>query len=301
MMKLVIFLIAHIIISYIYIFVFYNSYYYEKIYRGTVVLLIPIWGILFFLISDILIRFRNKEMLYDREELMAKRSKKEFLVRPDYNQYVNLVPLEEALILADPHEKRKLLLDILKKNMDGYVSYIKMAIEDKDSETSHYAASTLMELTRKHMLILQSMALEYEKKQDDLQFALSYANSLKQYADSGILEEKDRKKYLNQYIQVIEKNISKDENQISEHIYIDFIEALIDTENYSNIEKWCKKYKKLYSRSEKPYICFLKYYYLTGQTRKFFSVLKELKNSTVPISKDTLSIIRFWMEEQDKC
>lgn len=301
MMKLIFLLIAHVAISLGYIFIFHNSYHYEKVYRGIIVLLIPVFGILFLVVSDLSNKFKKKEMIYDREELMAKRAKKEFLIKPDYEQYINLVPLEEALILADPYEKRKLLLDILKKNMDGYISYVKMAIEDKDSETAHYAASTLMELTRKHMLVLQSMALEYEKNQEDLEFCISYADSLKQYADSGILEENDRQKYLNQYIQVVEKIILKEENNISEDVYTEFIGALMEVENYNNIEKWCKEYKQLYPKSEKPYICFLKYYYLTGQTRKFFKVLTDLKNSTLPISKDTLSIIRFWTEECDQC
>lgn len=296
-MKFIMMLIIHVTISLVYIFLFNKYDFYQRLYRGIIILFMPIWGILFFLLSDLLERINGKERLYDREELMAKRSKKEFIVKPDYQQYVNLVPLEEALILADPKEKRKLLLDVLKKSMDGYITPVKMALGDKDSETSHYAASTLMELTRRHMLFLQTMALEYEKNKEDITFSLAYAEYLRKYADSGILEEREKNKYLNQYIQVMEKIISKEEKKnISENIYGEFIEALMEVKLYDNIEKWCKEYQELYPRSEKPYLCFLKYFYLTGQNKNFFKMLQELKNSSIPVSKDTLSIIRFWME-----
>ncbi len=293
-------LVIHVVISLVYIFILRSSYPYQRLYRGIVVLMIPIFGVLVFLLADTLEKYKKGALAYDREELMAKRDKREFLMKPDYGQYVNLVPLEEALILADPHEKRKLLLDILKKSMDRYIDHVKIALEDSDSETSHYAASTLMELTRKHLLLLQSMALEYEKDQENTDFALAYADNIKKYADSGILEKKERKKYLHQYIQVIEKIVTREDN-LPEDIYINFIEGLMDVEAFDKAEKWCRAYKLYYPGSEKPYVYLLKYYYTIGEKRGFFEELKELKSSPFPISKNTLSIIRFWSEECGEC
>ena len=301
MFKFSILFMIHIAISITYLLLFYKIYPEQKIYRSIIIFLIPIFGALFFLLTDILEKLERNPMTYNREELMAKRAKKQFLVKPDYNQYVNLVPLEEAFILSDPYEKRKLLLDILKKNMDGYIRQVKLALGDNDSETSHYAASTIMELTRKHMLLLQSMEVEYEKNEEDIDFSLEYGENLKKYADSGILEEKDRKKYLYQYIKVIEKIIYEVENNLKEDIYINLIEALMEVESYNNIEKYCMEYKKEYPLSEQAYIYLLKYYYATGQTLSFFKILKDLKETTIPISKNTLSLIRFWEEDYSEC
>ena len=58
---------------------------------------------------------------------------------------INITPMQEALVVSDVKRRRKMLLDVLKKDIRRSLGSIAIALNNPDSETSHYAASVIMD------------------------------------------------------------------------------------------------------------------------------------------------------------
>ena len=52
----------------------------------------------------------------------------------------NVVPLEEAIRISDKKNKRALLLNVIKGDVQESLASISLALNNEDSEVAHYAA-----------------------------------------------------------------------------------------------------------------------------------------------------------------
>src|SRR4051812_19179699 len=77
---------------------------------------------------------------------------------------INFVPIQDALLLNDNQTKRKLLIHSLKENSIQNTSILTNALQNEDTETSHYAATAIMEMKRKLQNSLQEFAEKLERK-----------------------------------------------------------------------------------------------------------------------------------------
>lgn len=205
---------------------------------------------------------------------------------------LNIIPIEEALVISEYATRRKMMLDLLKKNAMQYIDVIKMAVLNDDTETSHFAVAGLMEVKRKLSLSLQTFSVEFEKNPKDLTIAKNYAQVLKEYMKSGFLDGQTLQKYKYTYIQVLEKII---ENGGGEpHTFKEKIKVEMELYEYTNAEKTGLQFLHEYSNIEDPYICMLNLYFITKSKSKMQEILDELRNSTIKFSNRTLTIVRYW-------
>lgn len=210
---------------------------------------------------------------------------------------LNIIPIEEALVMSDFTTRRKVMLDVLKKDAMQYIDVIKMAVLNDDSETAHFAVAAVMEVKRKLSLSLQTFSVEFEKDPYHSMIARSYAQVLREYMKSGFLDEKTLKKYKYTYIQVLEQLIDNGEGD-----QITFEEKMkVETElhEYANAEKTGLQYLQYFPGIEEPYICLLDYYYTTKSKISMQRVLDELMNSTIQFSNRALTIVRYWSGGQE--
>lgn len=113
-------------------------------YFAPVMLLVPLWGPLCVLLlhtSNRLtggcLREQTLEKLHINEEIH-----KSILVADDEGEDT-VVPLEEALLVDSPAQKRKLILSVLTDDPAGYYDLLQQARMDNDSEVVHYASTAL--------------------------------------------------------------------------------------------------------------------------------------------------------------
>ena len=64
----------------------------------------------------------------------------------DIERDINISPMQEVLVISDVRRRRKMLLDVLKKDIRHSLGSIAIALDNPDSETSHYAASVIMDV-----------------------------------------------------------------------------------------------------------------------------------------------------------
>lgn len=210
---------------------------------------------------------------------------------------LNIIPIEEALVMSDFTTRRKVMLDVLKKDAMQYIDVIKMAVLNDDSETAHFAVAAVMEVKRKLSLSLQTFSVEFEKAPYRSMIARSYAQVLREYMKSGFLDEKTLKKYKYTYIQVLEQLIDNGEgDQIT---FEEKMKVEMELHEYANAEKTGLQYLQYFPGIEEPYICLLDYYYTTKSKISMQRVLDELMNSTIQFSNRALTIVRYWSGGQE--
>ena len=98
------------------------------------------------------------------------------------------VPLEEALLINDPRQRRSLMMNMLRSDPRKYLDLLLVARFNEDPETAHYATATLMELQRQMQLDIQASQTRLSQAPEDMEARLRYVKQLQEYCDSGLLE-----------------------------------------------------------------------------------------------------------------
>ena len=97
-----------------------------------------------------------------------------------------VVPLEEALIVNNPGDRRRLMLSMLTEDPDAYLAQLQAAKLNDDVEVAHYAATAVAQISKESDLKLQQ--LERAFKTDPSTHNLdAYCDFLGAYLDSGLL------------------------------------------------------------------------------------------------------------------
>lgn len=98
------------------------------------------------------------------------------------------VPLEEALLLDDTANRRRLMGNVIRTDPMAYLDVLLIARSNQDSETSHYATATIMEMQRQFQLEMQRTQRELSLNDDNHQLRREYIGFLSRYIRSGLLE-----------------------------------------------------------------------------------------------------------------
>ena len=68
-------------------------------------------------------------------------------VRAEEERESNLVSLEEAIEITNDTELRSLMMNVVRGDIQQFLSSISLALNSEDTETAHYAASVLQMMT----------------------------------------------------------------------------------------------------------------------------------------------------------
>lgn len=129
-----------------------------KGYFFPVILLVPIWGPL-----CVLILHTNRALFGD--DLLEKTLKKmhineeihRSILVPGNADEEQVIPLEEALLVNNPLQKRQLILSVLTEAPTSYYHLLQQARLNNDSEVVHYASTALAQFPRKLISHCNSM------------------------------------------------------------------------------------------------------------------------------------------------
>ncbi len=149
-------------------------------------LLVPLWGPLCVLLLHTSNRLTGE---CSREQMLGKlrineEIHKNILVADDEGKEA-IVPLEEALLVNSPAQKRKLILSVLTDDPAGYYDLLQQARMDNDSEVVHYASTALSQITKEADLKLQKQEQRYASAPDDAAVLEKYCDYLESYLESG--------------------------------------------------------------------------------------------------------------------
>lgn len=230
----------------------------------------------------------------------------------------DIIPVQDALVLNDEKIKRSVIINALKGDSYQYLDFLMKALKDKDTETSHYAATAVTEIKRNLTLSIQDLEQQYnDNKSDlsalspyadvlkkynrnglldtsDLTVMISYADALKKYNNSGLLDKSAYKKNLVIYKNLLEEIVITHKSQ--QYFYEEVINTNIELEDFDKAVFYCHEFFRQFKNNETPYLLMMKMCFIKKNKTMFNSELQKLRESNVILSKDTLKLIRFWLE-----
>ena len=191
----------------------------------AVMVLVPLWGPLLVVLliarSAVLgadLKDATLESLRINDELH-----RSILVH-DRETDAGVIPLEEALIVNDPADRRRLMLSMLTEEPDAYLAQLQAAKLNDDVEVAHYAATAVAQISKESNLKLQQ--LEHAFKTDPSVHNLNeYCDFLVEYLDSGLAEGRVAQIQRQQYARLL---ACRCEREDSVELRIRYAAALAD-------------------------------------------------------------------------
>lgn len=263
--------------------------------RAICMFICPVVGIMFFLIGHIFkVIFFNEAV--DLDDVIFSKERVRQISKANEEREMNLVPIQEALAVSEQSSLRQLMLDVLKGDIDKSLASIALALNSKDSETSHYAASVLSKELNEFRINARRLEQQMDESEDDVH---EYARMLIVYLDKvlkqrvftsveqehfiGVMERAGEKLY------ELEKFRALDGSHNS---YAAIAGRIMDEREFERAKKWCDRALKVYPGDYASYQSKLKYLFATEQKDEFRVLLDELKVSGIEIDSETLEMIR---------
>lgn len=215
------------------------------------------------------------------------------ITKPDYKKELSVVPINDMLILNDDSLKRRALLNLLKSDTIENVDILSNALINEDSETAHYAATAIMEIKRKMLNAIHSLEKLSEEESADINILYAYADSLKKYISSNLLDEQSKKIYMYKYSFLLEKLIEYTP-QVKNN-YIEKINCDIELNELDKVDTFCKMFIRYCGNEEEAYFSSMKFYYLIKDRERLESVLNQLRATSIKISPEGMKVLRFWL------
>ena len=229
-----------------------------------------------------------KQILKERENDLSQ-------INADMNKKVDIIPIKDALALNKVDIKRSLMIHALKDNAYEYVQITKELLGDDDTEIAHYAASSLTDINAKLMVLVQKSEAVYRKYPNDMELAKDYLKSVDNYLESGLIDDRDRKRFQYDYLNTLEKVVAYEE--ASEDMLKKLINICLELGEINRAKTNCNTYFEKYPNSATPYILKAKIAYKSSDIEALQRAIKVLSESDILVTGEELKILRYWLKE----
>ena len=259
---------------------------------GGVMLLCPVIGPCFFLLAHLFLKVFFYQPV-DLEGVIFSKERVRTFIRADEESERNMVPLEEAIEVANTDDLRNLMMNIVRGDVHKSLAAISLALNSEDTETAHYAASVLQDALNDFRNTVQK-GQEKLKETDKNQVVhagtlLDYMN---QVLEQKVLTEVEQKDYVRIMDEVGDIMYEAGKEHMASSQFEAISLRLLEVEDFENCQKWCDRAVFQYPNTLATFTCQLKLYFNSGQRERFFEVIGELKKSAIVIDNETLELIR---------
>ena len=121
-----------------------------------------------------------------------------------------VVPLEEALIVNDPGDRRRLMLSMLTEDPGAYLAQLQAAKLNDDVEVAHYAATAVAQISKESDLKLQQLERAF-KTDPSAQNLNVYCDYLGTYLASGLAEGRVAQIQRQQYARLLARRCERED------------------------------------------------------------------------------------------
>lgn len=268
-------------------------------YFAPVMLLVPLWGPLCVLLlhtSNRLtggcLREQTLEKLHINEEIH-----KSILVADDEGEDT-VVPLEEALLVDSPAQKRKLILSVLTDDPAGYYDLLQQARMDNDSEVVHYASTALSQITKEADLKLQKLEQRYAAAPDDAAVLEEYCDYLEGYLKDGFVQGRAAEIQRHQLEQLLKKRLENLDGRHSCMLECRLAEVQLRLAEYDRAEKTLEELTARWPQREAPWVLRLRLAAALRDGEAIQKTLGQIEEKEVYLSARGREIVRFWQGKQ---
>lgn len=240
------------------------------------------------------IYFKRRESIINIEELSLSKERIKVIQKPDMRKALNKVSLEDVLIVSDKKSARELLLDVVREDSNSSAKAILKAVEHKDSEVSHYAASAISDIINEFKISEKQLRDNYNKDKGNSELCNEYIDYLNNFLSQKILSSAEQRFYcilFEQLILTIEEHLP---SEISGELYNKLVCILLDLGENDKAKVWVEKALSNNGNELESYKAGLRYYYINEDRSEFLLLMDKLKNSDVLLDHEMLERVRFF-------
>ena len=267
----------------------------QYILNGIIMLLCPVTGVLYFSLGTVIRHvFMRREA--DLEDVVFSKERVKAVPHADEESDRNMIPMEEALVVSDQISLRRLMLNVIRRDVQDVLRSISLGLNSEDSETAHYAASVLRDelnhfRATEQQLYEQTMGTEVSDEQR-CRCACTLIDLMVQILPQQVFSDMEQKAYVFRMDEVCGYLYDHRPERMRAEYYETLIVQLSRLGEYSRAEEWCDRLSGQYPGELAAYSCPMKVYFASGQREKFFETLERLKCTDIALDNATLEMMR---------
>jgi hypothetical protein len=275
------------------------SFLQKKYNRSTLLLLswfiliVPLMGALYLLLGFV-IRFLNRKRTVDMSDISFSQERERLIQPPDREVEMNYVPIQDAMAVTDTANLRRLLLDTLRNNARKTVSSIAVAMNSIDTETSHYAASAILDALSEFRSTAQVMIGDMNKYPEDVEMNLFTFDYLTEILNMNIMTTIEQEAYIYTLDQVAENLVKYNLWYMTATHYLLVTNLFISIKDYNMADKWVLRACKYRQGMLDTYKAKLHLLFDQHNQTAFFACLKELKDTDIVVDDEVINLFRLY-------
>lgn len=203
-----------------------------------------------------------------------------------------VVPLEEALIVNDPIDRRRLMLSMLTEDPDAYLAQLQAAKLNDDVEVAHYAATAVAQISKESDLKLQQLerAFKTDPSTENLD---AYCDYLGTYLDSGLAEGRVEQIQRQQYARLLARRCEREDGAA---LRIRYAAALADAGELDEAEAVITQLVAEVPDDQEAWMLCLRLAVMRRDGEALQRVIDAIDNQHVYLSAENREKLAFWRD-----
>lgn len=203
-----------------------------------------------------------------------------------------VIPLEEALIVNDPADRRRLMLSMLTEDPDAYLAQLQAAKLNDDVEVAHYAATAVSEISKESDLKLQQLerAFKTDPSTENLD---AYCDYLGTYLDSGLAEGRVEQIQRQQYARLLARCCEREDGAA---LRIRYAAALVDAGELDEAEAVITQLVAEVPDDQEAWMLCLRLAVMRRDGEALQQVIDAIDNQHVYLSAENREKLAFWRD-----
>lgn len=203
-----------------------------------------------------------------------------------------VVPLEEALIVNDPSDRRRLMLSMLTEDPDAYLAQLQAAKLNDDVEVAHYAATAVAQISKESDLKLQQLERAF-KTDPSAQNLDAYCDYLGEYLASGLAEGRVEQIQRQQYARLLARRCEREDGAA---LRIRYATALADAGELDEAEAVATQLVADTPDEQEAWMLCLRLAVMRRDGEAVQQVIDAIDNQHVYLSAENRDKLAFWRD-----
>lgn len=206
-----------------------------------------------------------------------------------------VVPLEEALIVNDPGDRRRLMLSMLTEDPDAYLAQLQAAKLNDDVEVAHYAATAVAQISKESDLRLQQLERAF-KTDPSAQNLNAYCEYLGTYLASGLAEGRVAQIQRQQYARLLARRCEREDGLA---LRVRYATALADAGEVDEAEDVAERLVADTPDEQDVWMLCLRLAVLRHDGEMVQRVIDAVDKQHVYLSAENRERLEFWREGEE--
>lgn len=253
----------------------------------------PLVGPVFLGAGYLLGLLRRRQDL-DMAEISFSKEREELLVPPNEEVERNIIPIRDAMAVSTATDTRRLINDILKTQGSRVRQGMAWAIDNADTEVSHYAAVAVIDALSDFRKKIQVMMAGIRRWPDNVDEVLEVLSYIQNILDMNVMNRTERASTI--YLQQEAAGLLFEHNPwyLQENHYLWLVDHLIWAEDWAAAQLWVDRAISFVPDRLSTYKARLHLAYRQSDQAAFFTCLEDIKASSVTADSEVVEALRLF-------